>query len=92
MGTKYIKKKSILEYGMLTKGHLNLFNNSLSRAKPFNAAVRFLIKYNCHGTQWYVINIISVLRANLLQAEEHKRPIDQVNSEIQMIYHPGMVI
>lgn len=45
-------KKSILEYGMLTKGHLNLFNNSLSRAKPFNAAVRFLIKYNCHGTQW----------------------------------------
>lgn len=52
MGTKYIKKKSILEYGMLTKGHLNLFNNSLSRAKPFNAAVRFLIKYNCHGTQW----------------------------------------
>lgn len=43
------------------------------QSKTFSTEVHLLIKYNCQGTQWYVFNTISVLRACMVQAERYTK-------------------
>lgn len=43
------------------------------QSKTFSTEVHLLIKYSCQGTQWYVFNTISVLRACMVQAERYTK-------------------